>query len=87
MTGTPLSVNDLVAAELRAHAARKGVTGRGVADRLDLPPMWVQRRLSGTATVSVEDLVRISEGIGVYPLDVLAQVLHELEASAPATTP
>lgn len=82
-------INESVAAELRAHAARKNITGRNLADRLELPAMWVSRRLSATVAISVDDLVTLSDGIGVYPLDVLAQALTAIgeEPATAAATP
>lgn len=70
-------LNDAVATELRAAAARRNVSGASVARRIGLPPLYVQRRLAGGAVVSVEDLILIAEGIGCQPLDVVAQVLTD----------
>lgn len=70
-------LNDAVAAELRAAAARRNVSGAEVARRAGLPPLYVQRRLAGDAKLSVGDLMMISEGIGCHTLDVVAQVLSD----------
>lgn len=72
-------LNDTVAAELRSQAARKNVTRAQVARNLGLPTMYVQRRFVADAEISVTDLVKLARGIGVEPLDVLAQVLSDLE--------
>lgn len=79
-------VNDYVAAELRAAAARKKISGAQVARNLDLPPMYAHRRFSGDREITVTDLVRLSHSIGVEPLDVLAQVLSDLGESTPAAS-
>jgi hypothetical protein len=76
-------VNDAVAAELRAAAARKGISGAQVARNLDLPPMYAHRRFSASVDITVTDLVRICRGIQVEPLDVLAQVLTAIEDVPP----
>lgn len=73
------TLNDSVAAELRAAAARRSITRAQVARNLDLPTMYVHRRFAANVDISVADLVRLARGIGVEPLDVLAQVLTELE--------
>lgn len=75
MPDLTLTLNELLAAELRAHAARNSLSGAQVARNADLPPMYVHRRLSGAASITVEDLVAICEAIGVNPLDVLGQLL------------
>lgn len=72
-------LNDAVAAELRAAAARRSIKHRQVARNLGLEPMYVSRRFSASVDISVADLVRLSRGIGVEPLDVLAQVLTDLD--------
>lgn len=76
---TTPTVNDQTATELRAAAARAGITGAGLARRIARPPLWVQRRLSGTATITLEDLVLLCGGLGVHVLDVVAQVLVDLD--------
>lgn len=75
------SLNDTVAAELRAAAARRSIPRAQVARNVGLPAMYVHRRFSAEVDISVGDLVRLCEGIGVEPLDVLAQVLTDLEAA------
>lgn len=77
---TTLAINDAVAAELRACAARKGLNGTQVAHHAGVPKMYVHRRLSQGVEISVGDLVLLSQAIGVAPLDVLAQSLIHLDA-------
>lgn len=80
-------MNDAVAAELRAAAARRKASGRELGRRLEIPDMWVSRRMSGTVEISVADLVLLCDAIGVYPLDVMAQALSELESVEPVAVP
>lgn len=72
-------LNQTVAAELRSAAARRNLSGAQLARNSGLPGMYVHRRLNGTATISVEDLIELSRGIGVEPLDMFAQILTTLE--------
>ena len=73
------TVNEAVAAELRGQMAKRGITGAGLARKLQAPnAMWIHRRLSGTVELSVDDLVSIADGLGVAPLDVLAQALSDI---------
>lgn len=82
---TTTSINDAVAAELRACAARKGLNGTQVAQHAGVPKMWVHRRLSAGVEISVGDLVLLAAAMGVEPLDVLAQSLMHLDTT-PAPT-
>lgn len=79
MSAAEQDVNERVATELRAAAARHNTSGAAIARRVGLPALYVQRRLAGAAAVSVDDLILISEGIGCHAIDVLAQVLTDLE--------
>lgn len=77
MTTLTRTVNDAVAAELRAALGRKGLTGAALARVLDFPPIYVSRRLSAAVAITVEDLVVLCEGLGVEPLDVLAEATKD----------
>ena len=72
-------VQALVAAELRAAAARRNLTQAAIAERLGVDYMWVNRRLNGITHVTVPDLIILCEAIGAHALDVLAQTLIERE--------
>lgn len=61
------SYSDRVAAEIRAHLGRYNITGRELARRLDEQQNWVSRRLSGTVTITVNDLLRIARVLDVQP--------------------
>lgn len=71
----PFTLNDELAAALRAAASGAGATTTDVALRADLPPLYVHRRLAGEATISVEDFVEICRAIGVDAPAALGQVL------------
>lgn len=56
-----------IAAEVRAEAARQGISLREVARRLDVSQMWLSRRVKVTADVDLtfEELDRIAGALGV----------------------
>jgi hypothetical protein len=56
MTTAPMEtprVSPYLAAELRAEMGRKNMSQRQVALRLGRPPLWLSRRVGGTATVDL----------------------------------
>jgi transcriptional regulator with XRE-family HTH domain len=61
-----------IAAEIRAEAARQGVSIREVARRLEVSQMWLSRRVKvdGDVDMTFEELVRIAAALDV-PLDRL----------------
>jgi len=61
-----------VAEEIRALMARQQVTGAQLAKRLGVSAAWVSYRI-GTCTVSIslDDLERIADALGVTPGDLL----------------
>lgn len=70
-----LTLNDELAAALRAAARGAGYSTTDIAARADLPPLYVHLRLSGEATISVEDFVELCRAIGVDAPSALGQVL------------
>jgi hypothetical protein len=69
------TVSDRIAAELRAQVTYRGYSGASVARGLNVDPLWVTRRLSGTIPLTVEDLFTICTVIGAVPLDLVAEVM------------
>lgn len=63
-----------VAGEIRAIAARQGVSHADLARRIDRTPMWLSRRLSPSTLqpMTVDDLQLIAAALEVDPADVLA---------------
>lgn len=87
---SPLSVNEAVAAELRAAAARRQQTVPQIAVTASMPDKYVRARLNAAVQISLEDLVAICAALKVYPLDVLAQALAgtgRLADDAPSEAP
>lgn len=78
-------VNTEVAAELRAQAARCSKTGTDLATAIGEDKMWTGRRLGARVQITVSDLTRLSDAIGVDPVDVLRVATER--ARPLATTP
>jgi transcriptional regulator with XRE-family HTH domain len=57
--------------ELRAAAARKNLSRRAIATALDVPPSWVDRRMTGATPLTVADLLRLCAVLDVDPCAVL----------------
>lgn len=72
---SPLTVNEAVAAELRASAARRQKSIPQIAVDASMPDKAVRARMNGAVAISIEDLVAICAAIETYPIDVLAQAL------------
>lgn len=62
---TAKTANEHAAAELRAEAARQGLTQTELAERLDETQSWVSRRLTGDVAITVDELVRFAQVLGV----------------------
>lgn len=62
-----------VAAEVRAHMARRAITSAELARRLGQDPGWVRRRVSGRPEVAlnVDELGAIACVLGVTPAELL----------------
>lgn len=54
-----------VAAEIRAELARRKISGRSLAVQLGWSTTTGHRRLSGTQPLTVEDIARIADFLGV----------------------
>lgn len=59
-----------VAGEIRAHAARKGLSGRQLAFQLGKSQPWMSRRLTGEVALDVAELDIIATVLGVSPRDL-----------------
>jgi transcriptional regulator with XRE-family HTH domain len=54
-----------VAGELRAHLGRYSVSRSELARRLDVDNTWVGKRLSGETAITLGDLQRMAQALGV----------------------
>lgn len=64
-------MSDRVAEEVRAQLARKRITGRELARRLNVSHSWVNYRLTGTQEIGLNDLERIAAALGVDVAELL----------------
>lgn len=64
----------LVAANVRAELARRGLTGSDLGRVLSLSPTAVSRRLRGVTPLDVEDLAKVSRLLGMTMAEVLGEV-------------
>jgi len=79
------SFRDLAAAEVRAHLARRGLSGRALAKMLQKEQTWVSRRLNGIIPMTTDDLDAIAAALGITPMDLLAGIPFQT-AAAPQTS-
>lgn len=59
-----------VAGEIRAHAARKGLSGRQMAFQLGKSQPWMSRRLTGEIPFDVEELDAVAAILDVAPREL-----------------
>lgn len=59
------TAHELVAAEVRAHLARRRLTGRGAARALGWKSDYIWRRLDGRTPLDVNDLAALAELLDV----------------------
>jgi transcriptional regulator with XRE-family HTH domain len=59
------SLNDTVAAEVRAELGRQRVSGAELAKRLGVSGVWVSRRLNAHQPLTTDDLEAISRALDV----------------------
>ena len=86
MTTTPIrpsSPSRFLAGEIRAEMARQGLSQRDLAERLGFTHPWVTRRIGRNAVTdfTLEDLVKVSEALGVKAEDLVSLVLPRLDSN------
>lgn len=60
---------DSVPALLRAELAKRNIRKSDFAAKLGVSEMWVYRRLTGAVDISLDDLQRMADALGVDPAD------------------
>jgi len=65
------TLSELVAEEVRALMARRQMSGRTLATKLNVSPSWVSYRLSGKQPIDVNDMLLIANALGVGVHDLL----------------
>lgn len=75
-----------VAEEIRVLLARRRMSERGLARQLGETPSWLNNRTTGRTPMSVDDLARIAETLGVGVVDLLpAHARHGTTCTCGAT--
>lgn len=63
------SLNDDIAARIRAVLALRGMTQNELAARMAVPPLWLSRRLSATSkravSMNLDELEQIAGALGI----------------------
>lgn len=65
--------SEVIAAEVRAHLARRGMSLRGFEQLLGVPQLWAVRRVGPSRTVdlTIEDLYLIASALELHPANLL----------------
>lgn len=72
----------LLAADiLTGYYKRKRLTQEEVAERSGIPLTTVQKKLRGKSPINASELVVLSRAIGVDPVQVMAEIVKEADAS------
>jgi transcriptional regulator with XRE-family HTH domain len=66
-----IRLTDLVAGEIRVWLARRGMTARELARRLQVSPSWISYRLNSTQAIDLNDLESIAAELDVTPADLM----------------
>lgn len=69
-----LSPSEVVAGEVRAHLARRGMSLRAFEAELGVSALWAVRRVGPSRSIdlTLEDLSLIASALGLAPADLLA---------------
>lgn len=68
------SFSDAVAAEIRAEIGRQALKPSAVAERIGVPAYWVTNRLNGRVSITLDDLHKIADGLGINPKQLTDRV-------------
>lgn len=66
------TLNERVAAEVRAELGRQQLSANALAHRLGWTQPYMQRRISGTTPLDLNDLEVIARELGVAVIDLIA---------------
>ena len=82
--------NDLagaIASELRAEKGRQRLSQRALADLIGRDQSYVSKRLSGQASLTLDEYVTLCEALGVRPDAMLRRALDQIAAVTPPRQP
>jgi transcriptional regulator with XRE-family HTH domain len=68
----PSTLADSVAAEVRAHLARRQLTGTALAAAIGKSEMYVSRRLRGEVAFDLVDVEQAAKFLGITAADLLS---------------
>lgn len=60
-------------AEIRAEMARQDITQADLGIKINKSQQWVQRRVSGSTKIAVEDVKLIANALDVDPADLIGR--------------
>jgi transcriptional regulator with XRE-family HTH domain len=70
----PSTLADSVAAEVRAHLARRQLTGSALAAAIKKSEMYVSRRLRGDVAFDLVDIEQAAQFLGIAVADLIPTV-------------
>jgi transcriptional regulator with XRE-family HTH domain len=75
--GRSTTLESQVAAEIRAHLARRRMQQAELAGLVGEHPSWVSRRLGETRRITIDDLERIAQALGIGAVELLPRSARE----------
>lgn len=75
------TLSDRVAMEIRLLLTKRGQSQAALARALEVAPMWVSDRLTGRVQLTIPDLARIAETLGVNVVDLIGRAEKGPEGS------
>lgn len=82
ITPTSRAISDV----LTGAYTKKRITQDTIAEKAEMSPVTVQKKLRGRSPISATDLVVLSRAIGVEPADVLDEALADLALTEKQTS-
>lgn len=76
-------INGAVAALLREERLAQVLTLEELAARSGIPAVSVQRFLAARRAINLEVLLALSHGLGISPVDVMAQAMDQVKRGDP----
>jgi transcriptional regulator with XRE-family HTH domain len=70
------SFRDRLAAEVRAHMARRGWSNRKLATILGVTPPWVNRRVNGEIPMTSDDMELFADTFGLTITQLIGQAAN-----------
>lgn len=74
------SLQEHVAQEIRAEMGRKRATGAELARRLGVSEAYISRRLADDGAITLQDLERLADALGVRPARFFPAVSEDVAA-------